>query len=305
MPGSIRSPAANCGIYGFKPTAFRIPTDGWCSTAAGADPIPGVIGPLSTTLSGLKLFMKTIIDAKPWLVEPALIPLLWNLLHISPSSSKPLRIGVMYNDGVVTPHPPITRALKTLVASLEKLKDVEVMDWKPHLHDEAWAILSSLYFTDGGVSDIAILTSSGEAMLPLTSWMLKENPCVKKLTPQKLYYWQEEREAYRKEYANLWNERGVDVILCPVGPGVAPKHNTAKYWGYTAQWNLLDYPAVSFPIGRVEKEKDGWEEGWEALTDVDRQNFELCEFLFLFEIISPVEISLLLLGVWRMLILGR
>lgn len=30
--GSIRSPAANCGIYGFKPTAFRIPTDGWKST---------------------------------------------------------------------------------------------------------------------------------------------------------------------------------------------------------------------------------------------------------------------------------
>lgn len=30
-------------------------------------------------------------------------------------------------------------------------------------------------------------------------------------------------------------------ILCMGGPGIATFHNTAKYWGYTSQWNLLDY----------------------------------------------------------------
>ncbi|PGH20749.1 hypothetical protein AJ80_03509 [Polytolypa hystricis UAMH7299] len=69
----IRSPTANNGIYGLKPTAFRIPTDGWSSTMPGANPIVTAIGPLSTSLEGIKLSMKTAIDAKLCLSEPALI----------------------------------------------------------------------------------------------------------------------------------------------------------------------------------------------------------------------------------------
>lgn len=88
------------------------------------------------------------------------------------------------------------------------------------------------------------------------------------VVPQKLYYWREEREARRKEYANVWTDTAtdfdeagrrlgmVDVILGPVGPEVSPKHNTAKYWGYTSQWKLLDHPAVSFPVSKLSQEQD-------------------------------------------------
>lgn len=251
---------------------------------AGADPISGVIGPMSTSLEGIQLFMKTVIDSKPWLSEPALIPIPWNTSS-QISDIQPLKIAVMWNDGVVTPHPPITRALKELVSQLRKIPDVQVVDWHPHLHDEAWAIISSLYFTDGGAEDAATIAESGEPWRPLTTWMIKENPCVKKLTPQKLYYWQEEREAYRKEYAKVWNEtmsdrdgRKVDVILCPAAPGVAPKHNTAKYWGYTSQWNLLDYPAIVFPVSKVDKTKDVAMKNFKPLTDIDKDHWKLCEF---------------------------
>lgn len=269
---------------------------------AGADPIPGVIGPLSTSLEGIKLFMGTIIDCKPWLTEPALIPLPWNYQPILPT--RPIKIGIMWHDSVVTPHPPLTNALHSLAAKLKAIPNISLVDWKPHLHDEAWAIISSLYFTDGGLEDASTIAGSGEPWRPLTKWMLKENPCVKKLTPQKLYYWQEEREAYRKEYAKIWNETAmgvneqgeaegmVDVILCPVGPGVAPKHNTAKYWGYTSQWNLLDYPAVVFPVGTVDKQRDVWEEGWSALTDVDQENWKLYDA----EEFEGLPISLQLVG---------
>lgn len=253
---------------------------------AGADPIPGVIGPLSTSLEGIKLFMKTIIDSQPWLAEPALIPIPWNS-SLQISDNQPLKIAIMWNDGVVTPHPPITRAFKELSSRLQKLPNVEIVDWQPHLHDEAWAIISSLYFTDGGSTDASTIASSGEPWRPLTTWMLKENPCVKKLSPQKLYYWQEEREAYRKEYAKVWNEAGtgkgddgrmkgvVDVILCPASPGVAPRHDTARYWGYTSQWNLLDYPGVVFPVGKVDKERDVQCKGFKPMTNVDEDHWKL------------------------------
>ncbi|KAF2715366.1 amidase [Pleomassaria siparia CBS 279.74] len=271
--GSIRSPAANCGIYGLKPTAFRIPTDGYGYMMAGADTVESVLGPLSTSLSGLKIFMKTIINTQPWLNEPALIPIPW-CDDIQLPSDRPLRIGVIWHDGVVRPHPPITRAMK-LVASRMKDSGIEIIDFTPHLHDEAWAILSSLYFTDGGASEAETMEASGEPWRDLSKWIIKDNACVKKLSVGELSYWLEEREAYRKEYALHWNRLGVDAVLCPVGPGVAPKHNTAKYWGYTSQWNLLDYPGVVFPVCKVDKEKDIDGGVFESMSGLDDENWAL------------------------------
>lgn len=249
-----------------------------------------MIGPLSTSLEGLKLFMQTVLSAEPWLHEPALVPIHWNASYTI-SAQQPLKIGIMWNDGIVQPHPPIIRALKAITTKIADVPNVSIVDWHPHLHDEAWAIVSSLYFPGGGAEEAEIMSESGEPWLPLTTWMLRENPCVKKLKTSELWYRFEEREAYRSEYARAWNEtatgvhegttepRGVvDAILCPVGPGVAPRQDTARYWGYTSQWNLLDYPGVSFPVLKVDKAVDGKEERGVFLGEVDRENWELCKF---------------------------
>jgi len=256
---------------------------------AGADCIDTVIGPLSTSLSGIKVFMKTIIDTKPWLVEPALTPLPWDS-SLKFSDVQPLKVAVLWHDDIVRPHPPVTNALRSVVSKLQNIPNVSVVDWKPHLHNEAWAIISSLYFTDGGAEDSEAIESSGEPWRPLTEWIIKENPCVKKLSIGELSYWLEEREAYRKEYAKVWNDTAiehnpqtgeldglVDVILCPVGPGVAPIHNTAKYWYYTSQWNLLNYPAVVFPVDKVDPQRDRKEDGYKPMTSLDRDNWKLCK----------------------------
>lgn len=69
----------------------------------------------------------------------------------------------------------------------------------------------------------------------------------------------------------------VDVILCPVGPGAAPKIDTSKWWGYTSQWNLLDYPALVFPVDRVDSVKDGKKVGYEPRNEKDKFNWDLWE----------------------------
>lgn len=53
--GSVRSPAANCGLYGFRPTSYRIPVQGWLASMAGSEQIITVIGPPSTSLQGIRL----------------------------------------------------------------------------------------------------------------------------------------------------------------------------------------------------------------------------------------------------------
>ena len=138
--GSIRSPAANCGLYGLRPSSYRIPVEGWSATMGGQEQVVAVLGPLSTSLDGVKMFMKTVISAKPWLKEPSLIPIPWrdqeSWLGAS-SGGKKIKIAVMWNDRIVRPHPPITRALLEVVEKLREIEGVELVEWEPYAHDEA------------------------------------------------------------------------------------------------------------------------------------------------------------------------
>lgn len=138
-------------------------------------------------------------------------------------------------------------------------------------------------------------------MRPLSDFIITDNPNVKSLSLAEVWKLTSEREAYKMEYARHWNSVGtdipgpssgetvsipaesqrddiIDVLLCPVGPGCAPPLDSARYWGYTAQWNLLDYPALVFPTGLQCGPEDVREEGYEPRNEDDRYNHELCEF---------------------------
>ena len=107
--------------------------------------ILGVIGPLSTSLAGLKLFMKTALAAKPWLSDPTLVPLPWRgeQRYLRSSGRKVLKVGVLWDDGVVKPHPPIIRSLKEVVQRMKESDGIDVVDWKPYNHHVAWQIIVS------------------------------------------------------------------------------------------------------------------------------------------------------------------
>jgi len=139
--GSIRSPAACNGVYGFKPTSYRLPVSGWSATMAGQEQIVPCIGPLSTSLDGIELFMKTVIAAKPWLKEPSLLPFEWKDTRQLWEGGKRLKIAILWEDGVVRPHPPVIRALREVIEKLRKSAKIELVDWKPYKHDLAWEII--------------------------------------------------------------------------------------------------------------------------------------------------------------------
>ena len=287
--GSIRSPSANCGLYGLRPSSYRIPCGGMSATMGGQEQIVPVLGPLSTSLDGVKLFMKTVINGKPWLYEPSLVPIPWRdqESYLRKPSGNKLKVGVIWHDGVVKPHPPVLRALQEVVDKLKDKSSVEIVEWKPYKHDEAWSIISNLYFCDGGQEEIEAIEASGEPWRPLSKFILKENPIVKKLTVEEIWRWTMKREGYKTEYAKVWNDTAtgtseagelegmVDVILCPVGPGAAPPLDCARYWGYTTQWNLLDYPALVFPVTKVDPTKDVVEQDYRPMNEKDEYNHQL------------------------------
>ena len=128
-----------------------------------------VIGPLAASTRDLDLFMRSVLDLKPWTVDPTLIPLPWREVKLSKDE---LVVAVMYDDGWVKPAPPLIRALKETAAKLQK-SGVKVITWSPYDHRRAFELVVSMYFADGGKEDLDILASTGEPSMPLTDFVLK------------------------------------------------------------------------------------------------------------------------------------
>jgi amidase len=256
--GSIRLPAAHVGLYGFKPTWRRISARGLLAPSAGKETMGASPGPLAPDRDAMELLMKVALAAKPWRIDPAVIEKPWTP-YGKFTQGKRLKVAVQWWDGVVMPHPPMTRALREVADACRKA-GMEVVDWNCEDldHQKAWDIVSALYFPDGGKEIEDLCAQSGEPLLPLTKWLIHEQPTVKHLTQHELWKLCLERDNYKAFYAQAWSATGkdeddeVDVILCPPCFGAATPHDQSKYWGYTSQWNLLDYPGVVFPVTTVD-----------------------------------------------------
>ena len=99
--------------------------------------------------------------------------------------------------------------------------------------------------------------------VPQTEWIMAQVPNGgKPFAVDELFRLNLAREAFRVKIAEYWNStrtrttsgRPIDAVLSPVAPTLAPPHDTTRWWGYTSYWNLMDYPAAVFPVGRLKAE---------------------------------------------------
>jgi amidase len=166
--GSIRVPSGFCGIYGLKPSVGRIPHSGLSGLHDGMQNIIGSVGPMARCVEDLDLFCRAALAKKPWNHEPSLITMPWKMGYESP---KTLTIGVIWNDGVVQPHPPVVRALKEAVSSLERSGHT-IITWDTSLHEALINTLNELYFLDGGKEYHEMLAAGRETAVPILEWVL-------------------------------------------------------------------------------------------------------------------------------------
>lgn len=265
--GSIRLPAAFCGSYGIRPTTLRTPWSGVGLAGEGQEGIRCTLGPITNSLRDLDLFMKAVGDGEPWVEETSIVPLPWK----EPTPTRDFMVGVLWDDGMAHPHPPIQRAMKTAVAKLNAA-GIKTVDWQPYKHEQGIRIINDLFYPDGAATQIQALKSSGEPWLPLTKEAFTK---ARNMTVSETWTVNSEREGYRSEYRLLMKKLGVDFILCPTYVGVAAEPHEARYFAYTAIWNILDMPGVVFPTGlKVDQKLDLVETGYQPRSPEDEAEYK-------------------------------
>ncbi|KAI9375928.1 amidase signature domain-containing protein [Aspergillus egyptiacus] len=252
IAGSIRIPALCCGTFGFKPSTGRIPYAG--QNSGGRKGSPGILacaGPLATSFRDLEFLMRNVLDAKPWDLDPGVLPVEWR----TRDERKPvLKIGVVLQDPEAPVQPPVLRTLNEAVNALKRAgHTVTTLSFVPSISNAAM-LSYKLFCLDETKSALRHIQASGEPPIP----SLKDSiPDFGKLfTLSDMHDFNAERMDLAAAWQRIWNMQALDVLLMPGHSKTASPHDTYGSPPYTVVWNLMDCPAAVIPFGKVDQEKD-------------------------------------------------
>ncbi|KAL8924906.1 MAG: hypothetical protein Q9208_003789 [Pyrenodesmia sp. 3 TL-2023] len=284
--GSIRIPAAFNGLYGLRPSAGRLPYEGMANSMDGQNSVLSVVGPLAPSISALQLVVKSLLSREPWLHDPLVHPIPWRELPAKLPSDPLLTFAVLRHDGVVSLHPPVRRAIETVVEALQK-QGHEVIEWDPPSHKRGAETILNAWTYDNGADIRSAFALSGE---PMASQVATYGGEMANAPPKDATYVAANNVAKRewqKEYIEYWNStakvtgtgRPVDALIAPVAPFAAARPNGYLYYSYSMVVNGLDYTACAFPVTTVDKSVDVVDSSFRPLSEIDKKVAETCKSL--------------------------
>ena len=118
--GSIRLPAACCGVYGMKLTGGRTSLRGMQFASEGQLCVPVANGPLARDVDSLLLCCKVLLSPKMFDLDTYTPPVPFRDQLYAETPGKPLKVGYYVDDGKHTPVPPNARAVREAVEALRK-----------------------------------------------------------------------------------------------------------------------------------------------------------------------------------------
>lgn len=238
--GSVRIPAAYCGLWGLKPTRGLIGTSGLSNLSWTLD----TIGPLARTADDLALALAVLAGpdaADPWSLPP---PKVW-LATVAPPALDRLALGLPEFDVICEPE--VQRAFDDLciilVAHGSTLRSVTVDGWSPAGLRRAGLLVAEAEaghligadldsgrpgFSDSFRASIAFGRSApgSKVVAAMRQLTLMQPACCAALA-------------------------GVDALLLPTAPQRAFAHTAPvppNQADFTALANAAGLPALSFPL---------------------------------------------------------
>ncbi|KAK9480220.1 amidase signature domain-containing protein [Lipomyces japonicus] len=255
--GSIRIPSSNSGVYGIRPSHERFPYLKVANSLEYNEAIVSVDGPLAVSLPDLTLFSKALLSQEPWNYDPRVINLPFREYTLP---DRPLVFAIEENDGVITPHPPVVRAIRKVADALKKAGH-EVFEFKSYKPEEGTSILFRAWTVDGGENIQNDLDASGEPGIPDIMSFVKG---PKALSIKELFQFNKDKLEYKTAFLEHINKtrspsgKIIDAWIRPVGVSASTPAGQQKlrYLGYTGLINVLDYSSVVIPVLKADPSID-------------------------------------------------
>lgn len=285
LAGSIRLPAWNNGCVGFKPSLKLIPYLGF--EDAGKPPrepgLTATVGPLARNVSDIELFMKSVLDTKPWEFNEGLDELSWT----NSSTKSHLTVGVVTDAGAPV-QKEVSDTIEKVASDLEKKGHKIVF-----LNNNAVPNVKSIMENVGGPlcgldTELICLKAIAKGGEPLvSSAVIDLHPFYKprretvtdgiqmKVAGEKKENVEREfieevlpftvtdeqisnLKKLQKDTKDAWNtvfqSNDLDVLICPMGFKYAPEYDGFQGLPFGITWNTVDYPAMILPLNRGELE---------------------------------------------------
>ncbi|NXI39866.1 FAAH1 hydrolase, partial [Galbula dea] len=273
--GSLRFPAAFCGICALKPTGNRLSKKGVISGVLGQKAVTAAVGPIAKDVESLALCMRALLCEDMFSLDSTVPPLPFN--EEVYSGTEPLRIGYYETDFFTMPSPAMRRAVRETKQLLEDAGHTLVPFELTNVDYMLFNFCVRGLFADGGVSFLKNfkgelersshglffwLAKAPNWLKASLSWITK--PFVPRLsniiralrtnTVDEVWSLHHEIEEFCHQFIAQWKKLNLDVMLCPMlGPalsiGYPVKLSVAV--SYTMLYNTLDFPAGVVPVTLV------------------------------------------------------
>ena len=246
--GSVRLPAAFCGIASLKPTSGRLPRTGHFPPSGGWIEALWQIGPMARHVEDLCTMMPLLAGGDG--LDPSVIEAPFE--DPRQIRLRDLRVAFYTDNGFGPVAADVAQAVRAAAKELSSAV-ASIEEARPACLAQAYDLEMKLLGSDGGDSLRAYLRSVGSDRLhPLLSgWLAKLEPYRVDL-PGFSRYWAE-WDQYRAAMFGFFRHH--DVILCPVYTQTALPHGTSildenfRGFSYTMAYNVTGWPAAVVRCG--------------------------------------------------------
>ena len=242
LAGSIRIPAAFCGVYGFRPTVGRVPSTG--HIPALPDPLGplSVIGPMARAVEDIDLLMSALASD-------------WSRPDTGIGATPRLKVGILAGLRDI----PIDSSIRDAIDEAARVLGHEISTESisiPSL-DELIEVWNQLWAALGGAKGLLsnyVTADDYSALSPALRRQIESSP-----------------EGNPELVAHIWRRIGVlrqnvlaemrpfAAIICPVAAGPATDRpgqwdidgvhiRGLRGFAYSYIWSLLGCPALSMPF---------------------------------------------------------
>lgn len=236
--GSVRIPAALCGVVGFKPSYGSLPTEGIFALAPSLDH-PGLLG---ASVSDVMLLAAAL-----------------DITRSDHPPAAPPRFGVIRHVEPVPMSAEVATAFERAVATVGRAYGCEDIDCAG-LFDGAFQAFAGIVLTEGGITHFARNDWDFIAQHYGAETVDRLNRAGSVVLSD-YAQWQHTRRQFNARLSRAM--ANVDYLLLPTSPCLAPSVGESAIsiggWSgtvrealmtYTAPFNLAGFPAISIPLPR-------------------------------------------------------